>query len=114
MRVCLLSLLHCFPTLACPSCSLALILPAAAVRLYASLRGSSQPALPGASTSRPSSGLCLVASGLVPRNLPQPPASSRSHQPDLRKNLGATGDGILQKGVGRQHPREIWGLWTEF
>ena len=38
MRVCLLSRLHCFPTPACPSCSLALILPVAALRLYGPLQ----------------------------------------------------------------------------
>lgn len=58
MRVCLLSLLHCFPSPACPSCSLALILPAAAVRLYGSLWRF--PHLP------PSSGLPVLASGLAP------------------------------------------------
>ena len=38
VRVCLLSLLHCFPTPACPSCSLALILPVAAQRPNGSLQ----------------------------------------------------------------------------
>lgn len=70
VRVCLLSHLHCFPTPACPSCSLALILPVAAVRLCGSLQ-TAAPHPPTSSTSHPSFGR-LVASRLAPRNYPNP------------------------------------------
>lgn len=84
MRVCLLSLLHCFPTPACPSCSLALILPVAAWGCMAPYGGSSS------GTSHPSSGLPSRPLGWFPPTPPHPLPQKvpRETQTDLRKYLG--------------------------
>lgn len=87
MRVCLLSLLHCFPTPACPSCSLALILPVAAQRPNGSLQRQLLTPTANLQLFPPSSGLPLVASGLAPRTHPSP-HRFRSHTADLRNKLG--------------------------